>query len=145
MIFFVDVGMQVGLLIGKLEVSSSRDSVFALVPTPAKDGEEAAKITGGQKESTSGKKGNAKAKSTGDNNSALVIDTDWIAEHSHQVSRMLVGGMDVVGIFVFASETALKNSTAVLWQVNAHYSTGCLFIAFFSIICSFWLRLHLLQ
>lgn len=134
---FVDVGVQVGLLIGKLEVSSSRDSVFALVPTPAKDGEEAAKITGGQKESSaSGKKSNAKAKSTGDNNSSLVIDTDWIAEHSRQVSRMLVGGMDVVGIFVFASETAMKNSTAVLWQVNAQYSTGWLFIAFFFVRCS---------
>lgn len=151
--------VQVGLLIGKLEVSSSRDSVFALVPTPAKDGEEAAKIAGaatGQKES-SGKK-NAKAKSAVDNTS-VVVDTDWIAEHSRQVrrwiwvvccwrgneiwsifplqgiclvfvqllivvvmfaqvSRMLVGGMDVVGIFVFASEGALKNSTAVLWQVS---------------------------
>ncbi|KAG0580194.1 hypothetical protein KC19_4G155200 [Ceratodon purpureus] len=108
--------VQVGLLIGKLEVSSSRDSVFALVPTPAKDGEEAAKVTGasgGQKEGT-GKKG-AKAKSTVDN-SSVVLDTEWIAEHSRQVSRMLVGGMDVVGIFVFASEGVLKNSTSVLWQ-----------------------------
>jgi hypothetical protein len=41
-----------------------------------------------------------------------------------QVSRMVVGGMDVVGIFVFASEGALKNSTSVLWQVSA----GCCII-----------------
>lgn len=109
--------VQVGLLIGKSEVSPSRDSVFALVPTPRRDGGgEAAKITGatsGQKES-SGKK-NAKPKPTVDN-SSVDIDTDWVAEHSRQVSRMLVGGMDVVGIFVYASESALKNSISVLWQ-----------------------------
>ena len=74
-----------------MEVSSSRDSVFALVPTPAKDGDEAAKITGaasGQKESSG--KMNAKMKSTVDN-SSVVLDTDWIAEHSRQVKyRILV-------------------------------------------------------
>lgn len=31
---------------------------------------------------------------------------------------MLVGGMEVVGIFVFATETAFKNSTAIFWQVS---------------------------
>ena len=35
---------------------------------------------------------------------------------------MLVGGMDVVGIFVFASESAFKNSPAILWQVSAMMS-----------------------
>ena len=35
---------------------------------------------------------------------------------------MLVGGMDVVGIFVFASESAFKNSPAILWQVSAMIS-----------------------
>ncbi len=35
-----------------------------------------------------------------------------------QVSRMLVGGMEVVGIFVFATESAFKNSTAIFWQVS---------------------------
>lgn len=67
-------------------MSPSRDSVFALVPTPRRDGGgEAAKITGatsGQKES-SGKK-NAKPKPTVDN-SSVDIDTDWVAEHSRQV------------------------------------------------------------
>jgi hypothetical protein len=90
--WLIVVFVQVGLLIGKLEVSSSRDSVFALVPTPAKDGEEAAKVAGaasGQKEG-SGKK-NAKAKSTVDN-SSLVLDTDWIAEHSRQVRYLNFGG-----------------------------------------------------
>ena len=41
-----------------------------------------------------------------------------------QVSRMLVGGMDVVGIFVFASEGVLKNSTAVLRQVSVRCCTN---------------------
>lgn len=88
--------VQVGLLIGKVEVSSSRDSVFALVPTPGKDGDEAAKITGaasGQKES-SGKKG-AKAKSTVDN-SSVVLDMDWIAEHSRQVRYSISAFVQVV-------------------------------------------------
>jgi len=109
--------VQVGLLIGKLSVANSRDSVFSLIPTPAKDGEEAAKITGapsGPKDG-GGKKG-AKGKPSNVDSSSLLIDTDWVAEHARQVSRMLVGGMDVVGIFVFASETAFKNSPAILWQ-----------------------------
>ena len=34
-----------------------------------------------------------------------------------KVSRMMVGGMKVVGIYVWASEAAFKNSTMVLCQV----------------------------
>ena len=78
--------LQVGLLIGKLSVANSRDSVFSLIPTPAKDGEEAAKTTGapsGQKDG-SGKKG-AKGKLSNVDSSSLLVDTDWVAEHARQV------------------------------------------------------------
>lgn len=35
-----------------------------------------------------------------------------------QVSRMLLGGMKVVGIYVWASDTSFKNSTMILCQVT---------------------------
>ena len=60
--------------------------MFALIPTPAKDGEEAAKITGapsGPKDG-GGKKG-AKGKPSNVDSSSLLIDTDWVAEHARQV------------------------------------------------------------
>jgi hypothetical protein len=48
----------------------------------------------------------------------LSILMSRICASDQQVSRMLVGGMEVVGIFVFATETAFKNSTAIFWQVS---------------------------
>jgi hypothetical protein len=47
-----------------------------------------------------------------------------ICASDQQVSRMLVGGMEVVGIFVFATETAFKNSTAIFWQVVRAVATA---------------------
>lgn len=35
-----------------------------------------------------------------------------------QVSRLLVGGVKVVGVYVWAGETSFKNSTLVLCQVH---------------------------
>jgi len=44
-----------------------------------------------------------------DINNGIVMD---------QVSRMLLGGMKVVGIYVWASDIAFKNSTMILCQVT---------------------------
>ncbi|CAM6056163.1 unnamed protein product [Sphagnum tenellum] len=124
---------QIGLLVGKLAVVSSvRDLVFALIPTPATDGEEPAKMTPlpsdpkGSKEGggSSRKGGSKKGKTAADSSSSLTVDSEWVAEHARQVSRMLVGGMEVVGIFVFATETAFKNSTAIFWQVVRAVATA---------------------
>lgn len=105
---------QVGLVIGKLNSKLDRGFIFDLVPTPPNDeGDPPCSIIepvkGGDK-----KKG-SKPKSSVDS-SSLAIDKDWVAEHARQVSRLLVGGVKVVGIYVWVGETSFKNSTLVLCQ-----------------------------
>ncbi|KAG6540854.1 hypothetical protein Mapa_017784 [Marchantia paleacea] len=116
-IFRSGCSVQVGLLVGKLGTGSSRDLVFALVPTPPKDGEEAASLgpgdPKGQKDAGSKKGNKGKPASAG---VPMQISTDWVAEHARQVSRMLLGGIHVVGIYVFSSEGSFKSSLATLWK-----------------------------
>ncbi|XVF39693.1 hypothetical protein PTKIN_Ptkin01aG0053300 [Pterospermum kingtungense] len=106
---------QIGLVIGKLSSTLDRGFVFDLVPTPQNDaGEPACSILEPAKDNR--KKGSKPKSQTSDSSSSLVIDKDWVAEHARQVSRMMVGGIKVVGIYVWASEAAFKNSTMVLCQ-----------------------------
>lgn len=51
----------------------------------------------------------------------------------NQVSRMLLGGMKVVGIYVWASDTAFKNSTMILCQVTL-WEISCALVILFDII-----------
>ncbi|WVZ19620.1 hypothetical protein V8G54_006942 [Vigna mungo] len=90
-----------------------RAFIFDLVPTPLNDsGEPASALTEPDK-----KKGpKPKSKSEPADSSSLFIDKDWVAEHARQVSRMLVGGMKVVGLYVWVSDAAFKNSTIMLCQ-----------------------------
>uniref|UniRef100_A0A7C9B2I6 Protein odr-4 homolog n=1 Tax=Opuntia streptacantha TaxID=393608 RepID=A0A7C9B2I6_OPUST len=109
------VPAQVGLVIGKLSSKLDRGFIFDLVPTPPNDaGEPPCSIIEPVKEDNK-KKGSSKPKSTADS-SSLFIDKDWVAEHARQVARMLVGGIKVVGIYVWVGETAFKNSTLILCQ-----------------------------
>ncbi len=90
--------LQIGLLVGKLAVVSSvRDLVFALIPTPAINGEEAVKMTPplpsdtkGSKEGggSSGKGGGKKGKIAADSSSSLTVDSEWVAEHARQVQTL---------------------------------------------------------
>ncbi|KAL4333395.1 hypothetical protein GQ457_07G024380 [Hibiscus cannabinus] len=108
---------QVGLVIGKLSSGLDRGFVYDLVPTPQNDaGQSACSVLEPAKDNR--KKGsNSKPKSqSSDSSSSLVIDKEWVAEHARQVSRMMVGGINVVGIYVWASEAIFKNSTMVLCQ-----------------------------
>ncbi|XP_021284677.1 protein odr-4 homolog [Herrania umbratica] len=106
---------QVGLVIGKLSSTLERGFVFDLVPTPQNDaGQPVCSVLEASKSDS--KKGSKPKSRTSDSSSSLVIDKDWVAEHARQVSRMMVGGMKVVGIYVWASEAAFKNSTMVLCQ-----------------------------
>ncbi|KAH9300674.1 hypothetical protein KI387_012257 [Taxus chinensis] len=112
------ISVQVGLAIGKLGgANSNRDSVFALIPTPPNDGLDPASLISAEssKSGRADKKKVTKGKSAVDS-SSLTIDVEWVAEHARQVSKMLVGGLHVVGIYVWAAESAFKNSTLVLWQ-----------------------------
>ncbi|KAJ7958880.1 protein odr-4-like [Quillaja saponaria] len=104
---------QVGLVIGKLSSTLDRGFVFDLIPTPQNDsGEPACSIIETFKDD---KKKGSKSKSQ-PADSSMSIDKDWVAEHARQVSRMLVGGMKVVGIYIWISESAFKNSTRGLCQ-----------------------------
>lgn len=105
---------QVGLVIGKLNSALDRGFVFDLVPTQNDAGQPACSVLEPAKDNK--KKGSKSKSQTSDSSSNLVIDKDWVAEHARQVSRMMVGGIKVVGIYVWASESAFKNSTMVLCQ-----------------------------
>ncbi|PSS17327.1 Protein odr-4 like [Actinidia chinensis var. chinensis] len=107
------VPSQVGLVIGKLSPSSDRGLVFDLVPTPPNDaGEPACSIVeSGRDEKKKGSKGKSQTDS-----SSLFIDKDWVAEHARQVSRMLLGGVKVLGIYIWINESSFKNSSVILCQ-----------------------------
>ncbi|KAM7469020.1 hypothetical protein LguiA_007203 [Lonicera macranthoides] len=113
---------QVGLVIGKLSSSLDRGFVFDLIPTPFNDdGEPACSIIESSvisRDDNSKKKGSSsKPKSSQSRVSSLSIDKDWVAEHARQVSRMLLGGMKVVGIYIWVNESSFKNSTMILCQI----------------------------
>ncbi|KAK3031950.1 hypothetical protein RJ639_037111 [Escallonia herrerae] len=102
----------VGLVIGKLSLKLDRGFVFDLVPTPPNDdGQPACSVTEGDK-----KRAPNKGKSQAQPLSLLFVDTDWVAEHARQVSRLLLGGMKVVGIYIWVNESTFKNSTIALCQ-----------------------------
>ncbi|TQD74284.1 hypothetical protein C1H46_040190 [Malus baccata] len=106
--------IQVGLLIGKLSSSLDRGFVFDLIPTPPNDaGAPACSVLEPAKDD---KRKGPKPKSQPSDSFSLSIDKDWVAEHARQVSRMLVGGMKVVGIYIWASDSAFKNSNITLCQ-----------------------------
>ncbi|XP_042017649.1 protein odr-4 homolog isoform X2 [Salvia splendens] len=111
------VPSQIGLVIGKLNSKLDRGFVYDLVPTPPNDaGEQPCSVIDGSGDvSKSKKKVSSKAKSQSES-SSLFIDYDWIFEHARQVSRMLLGGMKVVGIYIWVSESLFKNSTVTLCQ-----------------------------
>lgn len=113
------IPVQVGLAIGKLGgPRSNRDSVFALIPTPKNDGVDPASLTSENLETKSARADKRKA-SKGKpmtDSSSVIIDIDWVGEHAHQVSKMLVGGLHVMGIYVWCGESTFKNSSLVLWQ-----------------------------
>ncbi|KQJ94748.1 protein odr-4 homolog [Brachypodium distachyon] len=115
---------QVGLVVGKLSASSDRALVYSLLPTPPTDaGEPACSLRAAATAPSAAKaksKGGGKGGSTASSDAppSLQFDIDWVAEHARQVSRMLLGGMSVIGIYIWASEGSFKaTSPAVLSQV----------------------------
>ncbi|XP_041017267.1 protein odr-4 homolog isoform X4 [Juglans microcarpa x Juglans regia] len=106
--------VQLGLVVGKLSSPLDRGFVFDLVPTPPNDaGEPACSLLESVKDD---KKKGTKSRSQATEVSSLFIDRDWVAEHARQVARMLVGGVRVVGIYIWVSSDAFKNSTIMLSQ-----------------------------
>ncbi|CAO2205415.1 unnamed protein product [Urochloa humidicola] len=105
---------QVGLVVGKLSASSDRALVYSLLPTPpTESAAPACSLRAAPKPKPS-----SKGKPTSSSDASLEFDVDWIAEHARQVSRLLLGGMGVIGIYIWASEASFKaTSPAVLSQV----------------------------
>mmetsp|Transcript_18803 Transcript_18803/g.41150 ORF Transcript_18803/g.41150 Transcript_18803/m.41150 type:complete len:504 (-) Transcript_18803:99-1610(-) len=102
------VATEVGILIGRLGVGN-RDFIFSLAKTPTAEGDAEDVPT------TTGAKGKGKKTSAGATKS-LAVDADWMGEHAQQVSRMLPGGIDVVGVYVVASEQNYKSSVVKLTE-----------------------------
>uniref|UniRef100_A0A8C7JIX9 Protein odr-4 homolog n=1 Tax=Oncorhynchus kisutch TaxID=8019 RepID=A0A8C7JIX9_ONCKI len=99
-----------GLLIG--QSSSQRDFVVLAVRTPQKD-------TEGQ---------GSPSVSRGAGNSLEHLDVEWVTEHARQVSRMLPGGMSVIGVFLVTppelSKEGQNTLRRLIFAVDKHISKG---------------------
>ncbi|XP_064795526.1 protein odr-4 homolog [Oncorhynchus masou masou] len=99
-----------GLIIG--QSSSQRDFVVLAVRTPQKD-------TEGQ---------GSTSVSRGAGNSLEHLDVEWVTEHARQVSRMLPGGMSVIGVFLVTppelSKEAQNTLRRLIFAVDKHISKG---------------------
>ncbi|CAN7944717.1 unnamed protein product [Ixodes hexagonus] len=89
----------VGVIIG--QSTQQRDVVVHIASTPKKD-EEESQEEGDVK---------SKARSSGD------IEETWICQHAKQVTRMLPGGIDVLGLFAVGTPDALAAASIKLRQV----------------------------
>lgn len=115
------ISAEVGLVIGQLIPDLARGFIYNLIPTPVTDtGLPACSLSpdSGGVDQTSKKKKSSKESFGSDSTSeSLVIDSEWVAEHARQVSRMLLGGMHVVGIYIGASDNSFKHSLSILCQL----------------------------
>ncbi|XP_073242041.1 protein odr-4 homolog [Porites lutea] len=82
---------QIGLVIG--QISPQRDYIIHLARTPEQSDAESTPST------------------------LEEIENNWINEHARQVSRMLTGGLDVIGVFAFGPSDMLTKSQAKLRQL----------------------------
>ncbi|XP_077986885.1 protein odr-4 homolog [Glandiceps talaboti] len=90
----------VGLIVG--QNSPQKDFVVQFIRTPVIDEEV---------DSNDAKKRSTNKTTLGD------VDEQWVAEHASQISRMLPGGVTVIGIFAFASPDVMTKSQAKLRQI----------------------------
>ncbi|KAK7282923.1 hypothetical protein RIF29_12046 [Crotalaria pallida] len=105
---------EVGLIIGKFSSALDRAFIFDLIPTPLNDSSQPASSIS---DSQTKKPSNSKSKSQpSDSSSSLFIDKDWVAEHARHVARMLVGGVKVLGVYIWVTDAAFKNSTITICQ-----------------------------
>ncbi|PIA62531.1 hypothetical protein AQUCO_00200504v1 [Aquilegia coerulea] len=109
---------EVGLVIGKLNSSLDRAFIFDLIPTPLNDNSQpASSLSSIKSDSITNKKKPTKPNPNSSSPSLLLLDTDWISEHARQVSQMLLGGINVIGVYLWIPETCFNSSTSVIWKV----------------------------
>ncbi len=117
---------QVGLLIGK-PVVGSRSLLLAVVPSPDQDGQPAITLSSGAAGSAAakggGKKGGGGGAAAGGGAASVQLEPDWVAEHARQVSRMLPGGLEVLGLYLLAPESAWSSAAGKLCGALATIAT----------------------
>ncbi|KAL8575715.1 hypothetical protein ACOMHN_055904 [Nucella lapillus] len=103
----------IGLIIGQLS-HSQKDYVALLCRTPEARDDEVCEVSevGKEEQLPSQRKTSRPPPS-----SLQLADDIWVATHAKQVTRMLPGGLDVVGIFVIAPSHILKDGQAKLRQM----------------------------
>ncbi|XP_076454734.1 protein odr-4 homolog [Babylonia areolata] len=102
----------IGLIVGQL--SAQKDFVVLLARTPEAKDDEVCEVSeiGKEEELPSKRKTSKPFPSSLDS-----ADDLWVATHAKQVTRMLPGGLDVIGIFVVAPSHILKDASAKLRQL----------------------------
>ncbi|KAL5012544.1 hypothetical protein ScPMuIL_011095 [Solemya velum] len=101
-----------GLIIGQL--TSQRDYGVQLIRTPEPAEDEVSEEEEDEILNTPKRK---RRRSSHKPDSLENIDEQWVATHAKQVTRMLPGGLDVIGIFALAKPQMLTRSQAKLRQI----------------------------
>ncbi|KAK9810210.1 hypothetical protein WJX72_006691 [[Myrmecia] bisecta] len=103
------IAAEVGLLVGKLG-SGTRNFILLLIKSPQQNGVEPVLVSTA---STSSKKTASKGRSAAPT-VQVQLDDEWLAVHAHNVSRMLPGGLSVIGLYLFCPESGLAGVTGQL-------------------------------
>lgn len=96
---------QLGLILGQQSEGKDYATDFICSPNPIDDTDNK------DNEATSDTK---PAGSKKDNNA--LFDINWVAEHGRQVNRMLIGGISVLGIYVYCSSEVVSANQSKLSQ-----------------------------
>ncbi|GBF96061.1 hypothetical protein Rsub_08937 [Raphidocelis subcapitata] len=101
-----------------LSVPRVADPARPPVGTPTQDGAPAVSVSAPAAAATAaGGKGGKKGGSGGAGGggaATVALEADWVAEHARQVARMLPGGLEVLGLYLFAPEAAWAPAAAQL-------------------------------
>lgn len=107
------VQAHVGLLVGKQAVGS-KDLLLAVVPTPRQDTALQLSVANTP---ASASKPKAKATPVKAGQASVQLDKEWVCEHVVQVSRMLPGGVVVLGVYLFCPESAFVAAAQQVCEV----------------------------
>ncbi|XP_046368560.2 protein odr-4 homolog [Haliotis rufescens] len=100
----------IGLIVGQL--TNSKDYVVRLIRTPDPAEDEVSEEEEGEEVVTERKKEACVRPKSLD-----LTDEQWVSSHATQVDRMLLGGLDVIGIFALAPPNMMQSAQAKLRQV----------------------------
>ncbi|KAL6785068.1 hypothetical protein ACKKBG_A02285 [Auxenochlorella protothecoides x Auxenochlorella symbiontica] len=84
--------LQVGFILGRPQ-PGGKDLLLALIPTPDCEAGPAARLDG---------------------KTHITLDADWVVEHALQLSRILIGGIHVLGMFVVAPAAVFEASSTIV-------------------------------